>query len=69
MFGKRNQNSDIIIAMSMFSFNDDPVVVPVETTEEPTKAIENKEFFVEEYEGVTEEDYATAEEPDFWEDA
>jgi hypothetical protein len=46
----------------MFSFSsNEPVVVPAETTEEPTKAIE-------EYEGVTEEDYTTAEEPDFGDD-
>ena len=58
MFGRKSQKGDIINPMSMFSFNNDPVVVPVETTEEPVKVIN-------EYEGVTEEDYTTADEPDF----
>ena len=62
MSGKRNQKSDIIFPMSMFSFNDNPVVVAVETTEEPTEAIED--FYLD----VTEEDYTTAEEPDFGDD-
>ena len=49
--------------MSMFSFNTDPVVVvPAETTEEPIEAVED--FYVD----VTEEDYTTAEEPDFGDD-
>ena len=61
MFGRKSQKGDIINAMSMFSFNNDPVVVPVETAEEPVEIVEA----VEEYEGVTEEDYTTAEEPDF----
>ena len=59
MFGRKSQKSDIINAMSMFSFNSEPVVVPAETTEEPVVEA------VEEYEGVAEEDYTTAEEPDF----
>lgn len=68
MCGKRKQKSDIIITMSMFSFSsNDPVVVPVETTEEPTEAVEDQDIFVE-YEGVSEEDYTTAEEPDFGDD-
>jgi hypothetical protein len=46
----------------MFSFNEEPVVVPVETTEEPTEAVENH------YVDVTEEDYTSAEEPDFGDD-
>lgn len=62
MFGKRNQKSDIIMTMSMFSFNNEPVVVPAETTEEPTKAVDNL------YADVSEEDYTTAEEPDFGDD-
>ena len=49
------------MSMSIFLSNNDPVVVPVETTEE---AIE----IVKQYEGVIEEDYATAEEPDFGDD-
>ena len=48
--------------MSMFSFNDNPVVVAVETTEEPIEAVED--FYAD----VTEEDYTTAEEPDFGDD-
>lgn len=59
MFGRKSQKGDIINAMSMFSFNNDPVVVPAETTEEPVVEA------VEEYEGVTEEDYTTVDEPDF----
>ena len=59
MFGRKSQKGDIINAMSMFSFNSEPVVVPAETTEEPVVEA------VEEYEGVAEEDYTTAEEPDF----
>lgn len=62
MFGKRNQKNDIIFFMSMFSFNDNPVVVAVETTEEPAEAVED--FYLD----VTEEDYTTAEEPDFGDD-
>ena len=62
MSGKRNQKSDIIFSMSMFSFNDNPVVVAVETTEEPVEAVED--FYAD----VTEEDYTTAEEPDFGDD-
>lgn len=62
MCGKRKQKSDIIITMSMFSFNNEPVVVPIETTEEPVVEA------VEEYEGVAEDDYTTAEEPDFGDD-
>ena len=69
MYGKRKQKSDIIITMSMFTFsNNEPVVVPAETTEEPVvEAVEDQEIFVE-YEGVLEEDYTTAEEPDFGDD-
>ena len=62
MYGKRNQKSDIINAMSMFSFNTEPVVVPAETTEEPTEAVEDH------YADVSEEDYTTADEPDFGDD-
>ena len=46
----------------MFSFNTDPVVVPAETAEEPIEAVED--FYAD----VTEEDYTTAEEPDFGDD-
>ena len=63
MFGKRNQKSDIIIIMSMFSFNvEQPVVVPIETAEGPVEVVEDN------YDGVLEEDYTTAEEPDFGDD-
>jgi len=48
--------------MSMFSFSNEPVVVPAETTEEPIEAV------VDHYADVTEEDYTTAEEPDFGDD-
>lgn len=61
MYGRKSQKGDIINAMSMFSFNNDPIVVPVDAVEEPVEV-------VEEYEGVTEEDYTTAEEPDFGDD-
>jgi hypothetical protein len=55
--------------MTMFSFNDNPVVVPVEATEEPTEATEEPtEALVDEYAGISEEDYATADEPDFGDD-
>ena len=67
MFGKRKQKSDIIITMSMFSFNTDPVVVAVETTEEPAEITEveaKEDFYVE----VVEEDYTSAYEPDFGDD-
>lgn len=68
MYGRKSQKGDIINVMSMFSFSsNDPVVVPVETTEEPTEAVEDQDIFVE-YEGVSEEDYTTAEEPDFGDD-
>jgi hypothetical protein len=47
----------------MFSFNTEPaVVVPAETAEEPIEAVED--FYAD----VTEEDYTTAEEPDFGDD-
>ena len=53
--------------MSMFSFNNDPVVVPVETTEEPVEIVEIEP--VEDYYAeVSEEDYASAYEPDFGDD-
>lgn len=47
--------------MSIFSNSNDPVVIPAETTEEPAQATEM-------YADVTEEDYTTAEEPDFGDD-
>ena len=47
------------MSMSTLSFNDDPVVVSVEITEEPLEVTENN------YADVSEEDYTTAEEPDF----
>lgn len=53
--------------MSMFSFNNEPVVVPVETTEEPVEIVEaetTEDYYVE----VLEEDYTSAYEPDFGED-
>lgn len=53
--------------MSMFSFNNEPVVVPVETTEEPAENVEveaKEDFYAE----VVEEDYASAYEPDFGDD-
>jgi predicted ribonuclease YlaK len=49
--------------MSIFSFNEEPVVVPVETAEESLEATENH------YADVSEEDYTTAEEPEFGDDA
>lgn len=48
--------------MSMFSFTSDPVVVPAETTEEPVEVVEI------DYSDIAEEDYASAEEPDFGDD-
>ena len=49
--------------MSMFSFNvEQPVVVPIETAEGPVEVVEDN------YDGVLEEDYTTAEEPDFGDD-
>jgi hypothetical protein len=48
--------------MSIFSLNNDPVVVPVETTEEPLEVAEDH------YADVSEEDYTTVEEPDFGDD-
>ena len=62
MFGKRKQKSDIMDDMSIFSMNNDPVVIPAETAEEPEQATDV-------YADVTEEDYTTAEEPDFGDDA
>lgn len=50
------------MSMSILSFNDDPVVVPVETTEEPLGVTQDH------YADVSEEDYTTAEEPDFGDD-
>lgn len=53
----------------MFSFNDNPVVVPVETTGEPDEAVEEFVEIVEDhYADVDEEDYTTADEPDFGDD-
>jgi hypothetical protein len=46
----------------MFSSNTEPVVVHTETTEEPLEATENH------YADVSEEDYTTAEEPEFGDD-
>lgn len=48
--------------MSIFSFNDEPIVVPVETAEELLEVVENH------YADVSEEDYTTVEEPDFGDD-
>lgn len=48
--------------MSMFSFNADPIVVPVETTEE---VVEVTEF---DYSEISEDDYVSNEEPDFGDD-
>lgn len=59
---KKNYNSAIIVSMSIFSLNNDPVVVPVETTEEPLEVTEDH------YADVSEEDYTTVEEPDFGDD-
>ena len=67
MVAPKRQNGGIIITMSMFSFNNEPVVVPVETTEEPAETIEvetKEDFYVD----VVEEDYASAYEPDFGDD-
>lgn len=53
--------------MSMFSFNNEPVVVPVETAEEPAEVVEveaTEDYYAE----VSDEDYASAYEPDFGDD-
>jgi hypothetical protein len=63
MDGKQvNHNSGIIIPMSMFSFNQEPVVVPVETAEETVDAVEI------DYSDIAEEDYVSSEEPEFGDD-
>jgi hypothetical protein len=50
--------------MSIFSFNPEPVVVPAEkTTDEPLV-----EATIDYYDGVSDEDYTAAEEPDFGDD-
>jgi hypothetical protein len=50
--------------MSIFSFNQEPIVVPTETiVEEPIV-----EATVDYYEDVSDEDYTTAEEPHFGDD-
>jgi hypothetical protein len=46
----------------MFSFNNDSVVVPAEVKEETTESV------VDHYANVSNEDYTTAEEPDFGDD-
>ena len=51
----------------MFSFNNDPVVVPVETGEEPVEIVET-ETTEDYYAEATEEDYASAYEPNFGDD-
>ena len=53
--------------MSMFSFNNDPVVVPLETAEEPAEIVE-AETTEDYYAEAAEEDYASAYEPDFGDD-
>ena len=53
--------------MSMFSFNNEPVVVPVETAEGPAEVVE-AETTEDYYAEVLEEDYASAYEPDFGDD-
>ena len=53
--------------MSMFSFNNEPVVIPVETTEESVEIVE-AETTEDYYAEATEEDYASAYEPDFGDD-
>ena len=58
MFGKRNQKSDIIVPMSIFSFENSASVTPIEEAEET----------VDHYADVNDEDYTKVEEPDFGED-
>jgi hypothetical protein len=48
--------------MSIFSFNEEPVVVPVETTEDVVEILEI------DYSDIAEEDYVSNEEPDFGDD-
>lgn len=61
MFGKRSQKSDIIGSMSIFSFDDTASVSPVDPVEETVEEVDH-------YADVSDEDYTTAEEPDFGED-